>query len=67
MEINRVNIATRAKLALALMDEGLTDQQIRTLVGLINAGDIAGAFIGLGKLLRRREKEAKANDTIPTD
>ena len=67
MELAKINNANRAKLALALMDEGLTDQQIRTLVGLINAGDIAGAFIGLGKLLRRREKEAKANDTVPTD
>lgn len=60
MEINKVNTATRAKLALALMDDGLTDQQIRTLVGQINGGDIPGAFIGLGKLLRRREKEANA-------
>ena len=62
MELAKINNANRAKLALALMDEGLTDQQIRTLVGLINAGDIAGAFIGLGKLLRRKQREQEKNN-----
>lgn len=62
MELTKINNANRAKLALALMDEGLTDQQIRTLVGLINAGDIAGAFIGLGKLLRRQQREQEKNN-----
>ena len=37
----------------------LTRQQVKTLRGLLNAGEVEGAYKGLIKLLRRKQKELK--------
>lgn len=37
----------------------LTEQQYKVLAGLVNAGDVRGASLGLEKLKRRYEKERK--------
>lgn len=47
------NKTTRAALAISLMATELSEQQAKTLTGLVKSGDVGGAFIGLGRILRR--------------
>ncbi|MBQ2427748.1 MAG: hypothetical protein II264_04590 [Ruminococcus sp.] len=61
MELEKINRENRAKLALAMMSDDLSEQQNRTLWGLVEHGDISGAFIGLGRILRRKENSDAAN------
>lgn len=61
MDLEKINRENRAKLALAMMADELTEQQNKTLWGLIQHGDISGAFIGLGRILRRKENSDAEN------